>query len=760
MVMVFRYPWLVAFVVLLVCTSCKHTINPPSDPLPVETTTTSVHGFVTDDGGVPMSGVRVTAHGQIAVTSVFGEYRISDGTVPADRVCAIAQQDGYFTAARAAVPVQHGETFIPIVMQKITTRSTVSGTNGGMASDGGASVIFPPRSFQTLDGNPATTDVTVGISYMNPDSVATFSSLFAGDASAIRTDASLAQLVSYGVLRVQVTDADGRRVMLRPGIVAQLRYPIPSLHADARPDGMPLWYFDEAGGYWKEEGQAIRHGDVFEGTVSHFTDWNCDVPVLTAWIEGTVRCSDGDLVPYARVNVGQIEVRTDSNGRYRSNVPANTAFKIFLLPDRNNGMVADPISVDPITPGGTRSVVLNTLHCPATLTGTIVDCKDAPIGGFLRLRSAQSGQIIPVPSGNFSIRVPRDEALTLRASSIDAQTSGERSLSPVHSDTLLNIGPIKACDQPQESFQDISVGSWDAQGIAFMHTSASIAVAGGKVVQFYNTTSAALERAIDVTSYVPAVFTGRRLMVSDDDSVLAIEGYTFQTVCVKTGSGVGTSFVKSVSHSYLSSNGTYVVTVDSTAHIITYDVATGTTLRTLSLTGPFGIALDGIQQGGTKSVATVWGSTPYTIVWDNASDAQVLKTAVTDGRDAMCELSADGRIQGFLSTFQGLQIGSVNFYDLFTGEMISSQSFNRFNVNNIRPRAISPNNVHYVAIRTDAAGSGFPVILSIANGKDVKVLPIPSLDAQAWSFAFDKTGSHLAILFHSKSGNIIRVYSL
>jgi hypothetical protein len=88
-----------------------------------------------------------------------------------------------------------------------------------------------------------------------------------------------------GFVEVKLTDTSGKALQLKGGSLATLTMPASSNAANAA--DIPLWYYDEAAGIWKREGNATRQADgTYQGTVKHFTIWYADFKGVTATIKG------------------------------------------------------------------------------------------------------------------------------------------------------------------------------------------------------------------------------------------------------------------------------------------------------------------------------------------------------------------------------------------------------------------------------------------------------------------------------------------
>jgi hypothetical protein len=151
-----------------------------------------------------------------------------------------------------------------------------------------------------------------------------------GDLAAIRTTGSETQLISYGMAEVSLTDNAGNPLQLKEGAASQLTFPIPAGMESNPPATIPLWYFDEERGIWIEEGTATLQGNVYVGSVTHFSWHNLDVPGERVTIKGKVTDCEDKPVSYVKVTVDQTAAVTNSKGEYSVFVPANTPVTVVV----------------------------------------------------------------------------------------------------------------------------------------------------------------------------------------------------------------------------------------------------------------------------------------------------------------------------------------------------------------------------------------------------------------------------------------------
>ncbi len=163
--------------------------------------------------------------------------------------------------------------------------------------------------------------VTAKSTYLNPDNES-FPTEMPGDL----TTNSNGQLVSLGMVAVELTGSNGEKLQLADGETAKLSFPVPG-NAKETPATMPLWSFNESTGLWEKEGDATYDATnkVYVGTVSHFSWHNLDYEMARATLNVKVVNSAGTALYDVPVDIdGQRKVYTNKDGIATCVVPSNT----------------------------------------------------------------------------------------------------------------------------------------------------------------------------------------------------------------------------------------------------------------------------------------------------------------------------------------------------------------------------------------------------------------------------------------------------
>jgi hypothetical protein len=281
-------------------------------------------GVVTDAGGAPLEGVRVslTPAASETVTRSDGTYAVE---LDPGRYVVHFERDGHVGAHRRIEIVGWERVTISVALLPRGRVTSISAADEGVATGAdGSSVTIPAGSLVDNMGRPISGSADVTVTPF--DRVAILENA-PGDFVGRETDGDETALVSYGMMEVEITTSTGMPAGIRSD--SSMEIAIPAVSPDGTPvmpgDTVPLWYFDETTGMWVEDGTAtaeLRDGRVvFVGRVSRPGVWNCDAPWVSVCLRGRVVDCAGDPIAGADVRLTSIflsttTARTDGDGTY------------------------------------------------------------------------------------------------------------------------------------------------------------------------------------------------------------------------------------------------------------------------------------------------------------------------------------------------------------------------------------------------------------------------------------------------------------
>jgi hypothetical protein len=307
---------------------------PPTTPPPAATG--SVAGVVLSAAtGAPLAGATVRVASASTTSGADGRYTLA-GVAPGAVLVEFSAANHARSFANAAVTA-NGTARANARLTPVGTRATLAAASGGSVSVPGtpAQVALPAAGLVDRTGAAFNGTVTVELTPIDP---AADPGNMPGDLST-RSGSSVQPIESFGALAVTLQDAGGNRLNLASGRSATIRIPL-ATRSPSPPATVPLFFFDETAGTWKQEGTATLAGSApnqyYEGTVSHFTFWNADQVSETVFVRGCVQTAGG-------ARAGQVEVESeglDYTGSARTSTDANGEFSIAIRRNSRAAIVA------------------------------------------------------------------------------------------------------------------------------------------------------------------------------------------------------------------------------------------------------------------------------------------------------------------------------------------------------------------------------------------------------------------------------------
>ncbi|MFN8244494.1 MAG: carboxypeptidase-like regulatory domain-containing protein [Ferruginibacter sp.] len=350
--------------------------------------TASVSGFVIDENNTAVQNASVQFGNQSTTTDKYGYFSVDGATVVQNAAFLTVTKAGYFKGIKTFIAQKIRKAFFRIKLIPKNLSGTISGSGGGTVSlSNGLSISLPANAVVTASGGSAYTGpVRVAAYHINP--VATdLDMIMPGDLRGINTSGEIKLLKTYGMAAVELTGASGELLQIATGKKATLSLPVPSSLLGDAPPAIPLWYFDETNGLWKEEGTATKTGSNYVGEVAHFSYWNCDYPVPDpVLMDATIVNSSGAPVPYASVWIDYAggtstgcHGLTDINGTVQGIVPGNSqlVMKISTFTCQGTSLYSQPFTTS------NTNISLGNITLPAssntTVSGTVVNCSGQPV---------------------------------------------------------------------------------------------------------------------------------------------------------------------------------------------------------------------------------------------------------------------------------------------------------------------------------------------------------------------------------------------
>jgi len=470
------FGFLVILMTSLTLLSCQKDLSGdlPIDlgPLPDLATkvASSVSGFVTDENNAAVVGASVSVGNLSTITDDYGYFAVSNAQVVKNAAVVTVVKSGYFNGIKTYIADQGKSAFFRIKLIPKTVAGTFSAASGGNVSlPNGLSISFPANAIVTASNNIAYTGtVNIAYSYINPQAT-DIMQIMPGDLRGIDEAGYLKLLTTYGMAAVEMSGSGGELLQIAAGSKANLTIPIPSAFISTAPASIPLWYFDEQIGLWKQQGSATKTGNAYVGEVSHFSFWNCDVPANYVRLTCTIVDTAGNPIPFAAVKLTVINNSansrwgfTDATGYVGGLVPSNAQLLMEVYSDYNCGTVAFSQTINTsntdITLG---NIVINNTQYTAHITGTLTDCSSNPVtNGYIIMKVDQRYYRYAVNNTgafdfNFVMCNNASSALFIG----EDMTSGQQSSGLTSTITPGNnvIGNIQACGVSTSEFMNLVI---------------------------------------------------------------------------------------------------------------------------------------------------------------------------------------------------------------------------------------------------------------------------------------------------------------
>jgi hypothetical protein len=425
--------------------------------LVTKVTVKTVSGFVTNENNVAVNGATVVIGNVSTTTDKFGYFQVANSLVIQNAATVKVTMPGYFNGIKTFIAAEGKSAFFRIKLIPKTVVGNFSSTAGGTVSlTNGMSLAFGASAVVLAGTNTAYSGTVQVAAYWISPTATDLQSIMPGDLRGLDTATILRTLTTYGMAAVEITSPTGQLLQIDSNKVATLTMPIPSAIIANAPASLPLWYFDENIGLWKQQGSAIKTGNTYVGDVKHFSFWNCDVPSNYVQFNCTIVDPSNRPVKSALVKIyvatQPSNARygyTDSSGYVSGAVPNNASLvmEVYSEPACINFVVSRNFTTT------TVNISLGNIVIPianaALITGTVNNCSGSPVtNGYVIMTKNYSNFYTPVNSdGTFTFNTTLcDVTVPITLVGVDASNLQQsNSLTVTVGTGNNNVGVLAAC---------------------------------------------------------------------------------------------------------------------------------------------------------------------------------------------------------------------------------------------------------------------------------------------------------------------------
>ncbi|MFC2130487.1 carboxypeptidase-like regulatory domain-containing protein [Bacteroidota bacterium] len=285
-------------VLVFMIKGCYNDDNPVDNNTNNSTGTGYINGTVYKADGNTLFGATVSVGNNICICDEKGGFFLKNVSA-GSKVLVNFEMDNYTYTQKVVTVIANRTVTLDASLIQVGAKQNINAATGGSVQFNGAIVNFPPNSLVDSKGNSFIGTALVKATYFDP-SIDAFYGCFPGEFKGVRRDNSETPFESFGFISVEIFNGS-EKLQLASGKQADITIPICAKLQGNAPQSIPLWYYDEEKGSWIEEGTAIKSGNNYVGTVSHFTMWNADNPTETSYLTGRVVDSNGDPISLSRV---------------------------------------------------------------------------------------------------------------------------------------------------------------------------------------------------------------------------------------------------------------------------------------------------------------------------------------------------------------------------------------------------------------------------------------------------------------------------
>ncbi|MEP6793315.1 MAG: hypothetical protein ABJB16_03240 [Saprospiraceae bacterium] len=470
---------LIFMMMALAIVRCKDTETFHPDPQAAKFNA-SAFVEVRDVNGLPMEGVEINLGSKVEYTDEDGVVYLKDVTME-NSTYVTAKLSGYFHGSRRFYPMPNRTEFVKIILLSFNAIGSIQSADGGIVNlTDGTTVQFPSNAIADLNGNEYNGTVSISAQPLNagdPD----LSYKMPGDLIGDKENGDRGSLASMGMVAVEMRSSTGDLLQVKNGSKVEIRMHVPATMISNAPSTIPMWYFDEATGFWKEQGQATLDSNTYIAQVGHFSYWNYDAWFPAVKWGGTFVYADGSPASQVQVCISILSLATtkcaytNEAGVVCGLVAANELLLMEVQTPCGETILSQQIGpFSDSTMTGPYTIPSTSLQL-TSISGTAVNCDGDPVtNGYvkIRLHDVNYYTVTDLVTGAFDLTLINCSESEATIKAVDV-TAIKQSLPLTFAFApVINTGAITVCEAINE-FIDIEVTGY-ADHVVFLLPSVNI----------------------------------------------------------------------------------------------------------------------------------------------------------------------------------------------------------------------------------------------------------------------------------------------
>lgn len=450
--------FLLGLVVIFAVFSCKDSFDnfDPDDPIdpPIEVTfNASAFVEVLDIDGRPVEGAVITLGSLQSISDEYGLVHLDDVTMSTNTYIT-AEMLGFFHGSRRFYPSEDKTHHVKIILLEDNSIGEIDSDLGGVISAaGGVTLEFPADAVVTSDGELYHGFVEVAVQAI-PANDDDLSGKMPGDLVGVTEEGETGALGSMGMMAVELRTLSGDLLQVNEGSTVKMIMQVPVEMQGSAPATIPMWYFDETAGIWKEEGTATLSGGEYIANVAHFTYWNYDAwfPIVKWTASFTYESGPAANVSVC-ITILDLNTRkcalTNDEGVVCGMVAADELLLMEVMDPCGNivfsqeiGPFSDSTSMGPFT-------IPESAVTLTTVTGSAVDCDgNAVTNGFARIEVGESNHYVELDEsdGSFELIVMNCDESNVEITVFDESALKQSLPQSYDYASTIDAGEITVCE--------------------------------------------------------------------------------------------------------------------------------------------------------------------------------------------------------------------------------------------------------------------------------------------------------------------------